>query len=128
MIHLDTSFLIRALATGSPEDARLRAWVRHQTHFGISSICWTEFLCGPLSGAQVELVGHLVGEPVAYTAAHAERAAVLFNAGGRRRGSLVDCMVAAMAIEAGATLATSNPKDFQRLQSAGLQLQSQGYG
>jgi predicted nucleic acid-binding protein len=122
MIHLDTSFLIRALVGGSPQDARLRAWVRQQTRMGISAICWTEFLCGPLSDEQIELAGHLISEPVAYTDAHARPAALLFNAGGRRRGSLVDCMVAATAIGAGATLATSNPKDFRRFESAGLQI------
>lgn len=122
MIHLDTSFLIRALVAGSPEDVRLRAWVRQQTRLGISAICWTEFLCGPLSDEQIELVGHLVSQPVAYTDAQARRAALLFNAGDRRRGSLIDCMVAATAIGAGATLATSNPKDFRRFESAGLQI------
>jgi predicted nucleic acid-binding protein len=122
MIHLDTSFLIRALVGGSPEGARLRAWVRQQTPLGISAICWTEFLCGPLSEEQVELARLLVSELVAYTDAHARTAAHLFNAGGRRRGSVVDCMVAATAIGAGATLATSNPKDFRRFESAGLQI------
>ena len=27
MIHLDTSFLIRALDRGSPEDHKLRGWI-----------------------------------------------------------------------------------------------------
>ena len=48
MIHLDTSFLIRALARGLPEDRRLRGWLRSQEPLGMSSISWAEFLCGPV--------------------------------------------------------------------------------
>jgi predicted nucleic acid-binding protein len=56
--------------------------------------------------------------------AAAERSAQLFNATGRRRGSLLNCLVAAAAIEAGAALATENPRDFERFESAGLTLAS----
>jgi predicted nucleic acid-binding protein len=49
----------------------------------------------------------------------------LFNLGGRRRGSFTDCMIAAVAIRAGATLATSNGEDFVRFRSAGLRLAEQ---
>jgi len=70
VIHLDTSFLILALAPGSPEDLAAR----------------------------------------------------LFNDTGRRRGSLADCMIAATAIQAGAALATANPRDFARFSAAGLEL------
>ena len=38
MIHLDTSFLIRALARGSAEDHRLRAWLAEGTPLGISAV------------------------------------------------------------------------------------------
>ena len=38
MIHLDTSFLIRALTRGSPEDRRLRAWLQEATSVGISAV------------------------------------------------------------------------------------------
>jgi predicted nucleic acid-binding protein len=123
MIHLDTSYLIRALVPHSPEDARLRGWIRAQTPLCISAICWTEFLCGPLTERQVALAVQLLGEPVAYTSANAERAAGLFNASGRRRGSLIDCMVAATALGAGASLATANVKDFRRFEAAGLNLE-----
>ena len=122
MIHLDTSFLIRALVAGSPESALLHGWVGGGLPIGISAPSWTEFLCGPLTEGQVALAVQLLNEPAAYTAANAQRAATLFNTSGRRRGSLVDCMVAAAAIEAGAALATSNPKDFRRFEAQGLRL------
>lgn len=38
-----------------------------------------------------------------------------FNASGRRRGTFVDCLVAACAIDADAALATANPDDFARM-------------
>jgi predicted nucleic acid-binding protein len=54
--------------------------------------------------------------------AAAERAAHLFNDTGRRRGSLLDCLVAAAAIAAGAELATANPRAVERFRGAGLDL------
>jgi predicted nucleic acid-binding protein len=63
-----------------------------------------------------------VGEPLPFTAVEAERAATLFNETGRRRGSLVNCMIAAMAIEAGDRLATSNADDFARFVRLGLEI------
>ena len=122
MIHLDTSFLILALARGSREDQRLRAWLRAGEQLGIGAIGWAEFLCGPVGYAPLELAGRIVGEPAAFTAADAALAARLFNDTGRRRGSLADCMIAATAIQAGASLATANPRDFARFTGTGLVL------
>jgi predicted nucleic acid-binding protein len=122
MIHLDTGFLIRGLVPGTPEDARLRAWLSAGEAPGISAVAWSEFLCGPVPGEAVELAARIVGAPAPFTAEGAQLAATLFNAGGRRRGSFVDCMVAAVAIGVGATLATTNPSDFRRLVCGGLTL------
>lgn len=122
MIHLDTSFLILALATGTDEDRRLRTWLERDESIGISAIAWTEFLCGPVSEGQVGLVGLLVGPPLTYEEEHAALAARLFNDAGRRRGTLMDCMIAAVAMSADATLATSNAADFTRLAKHGLRL------
>ncbi len=120
MIHLDTSFLVLALARGSAADRKLRAWLDRREPIGISAIGWAEFLCGPLTPAATELARRLVGEPAAFTGGDAALAARLFNTSGRRRGSLADCMIAATAIEAGASLATANPRDFSRFSGAGL--------
>ncbi len=122
MIHLDTSFLIRALVRGSAEDQRLRDWLRKGEPLGMSAIAWAEFLCGPVEVAQLQLVGLIVFEPAPFAEDDAVLAARLFNDSGRRRGSLADCMIAAAAIREQAPLATGNPSDFRRFHSAGLRI------
>jgi predicted nucleic acid-binding protein len=122
MIHLDTSFLIRGLAAGSAESRLLRKWLQDATPIGISAIGWSEFLCGPVQPDQIELVKTLVEEFAPFLPQDAELAARFFNLSGRRRGSLVDCMVAATAVRAQATLAASNLADFQKLAGLGLRL------
>ncbi len=124
MIQLDTSFLIRALVAGSPEDRALRTWLRDEQPIGINSVAWAEFLCGPVEPAMVDAVKHFVTLRAVFDEEDARLAARLFNESGRRRGSLADCMIAAAAIRAGASLATTNPSDFRRFRSAGLELAS----
>ncbi|HEX9580303.1 MAG TPA: PIN domain-containing protein [Gemmatimonadales bacterium] len=122
MIHLDTSFLIRALVPDSAEDGLLRQWLGARTPLAISAIAWTEFLCGPLRAPEIQFAERIVGEVLPFGAAEGTVAADLFNRTGRRRGSLVDCMVAAAAMSWDAELATSNPADFRRLQPRGLKV------
>lgn len=115
MIHLDTSFLIGALVPGSPRNLLLRRWLREGEVIGASAVAWAEFLCGPVTSDQARLVGRIVTERVPLTEEDAVRAAELFNLSGRRRGSLVDCLIAATAVREEASLATANPADFHRL-------------
>jgi predicted nucleic acid-binding protein len=122
MIHLDTGFLIRALVPSSPQDGRLREWLRAGEPLAISTIAWAEFLCGPVTDRQLELAAALLRGRVAFVEQDAALAARLFNSSGRRRGSMVDCMIAATALRSAATLATTNVADFQRFASAGLEL------
>jgi predicted nucleic acid-binding protein len=115
VIVLDTSFLVRALVPGAAEDTELRRWLAADEELAISAVAWAEFLCGPLDREVAVLATAIVGEPLPLTAAHARRATDLFNSQGRRRGSLVDCLIAATAIEANAELATANQRDFQNM-------------
>lgn len=120
MIHLDTSFLIRALIRGTPEDRSLRGWITNGKPLAISTIAWTEFQCGPLTSAELATVGAMIGNHPAFTKDDAETAARLFNESGRRRGSLIDCMIAAAALADDAPVATANRADFERLQALGV--------
>jgi predicted nucleic acid-binding protein len=122
VIRLDTSFLIHALAPGSSADKQLREWLAVREPVAISAVGWAEFLCGPLRSADVTLAARILGEPVPCAAADSVLCADLFNLGGRRRGSLLDCMIAAVAVRADALLATTNPGDFRRFETAGLRV------
>lgn len=124
MIQLDTSFLIRALVSRSPQDQRLRGWLSEGVSVGIGSVAWCEFLCGPVNPEHVELVLRIVRDPLAFLAEDAALSARLFNDSGRRRGSLIDCMIAATALRSGSAVATANPEDFIRFEPAGLRVVS----
>ena len=122
MIHLDTSFLIRALVRDSPEDARLRGWMGSDEPLAMSAIAWSELLCGPINDTALELASLVVGKRTDFTEEMANVAAQLFNGSGRRRGTMIDCMIAAAAIAESASIATSNADDFRRFEKFGLDL------
>ena len=122
MIHLDTSFMILGLVTGSPQDRKLRHWLQVNETLGMSAIAWAELLCGPMSVDLLGVATRVVSERVPFHEDDAQLSAQLFNESGRRRGSLVDCMIAATALRAGAALATANIEHFRRFEAAGLAL------
>lgn len=119
MIHLDTSFLIQALVPGTAQDRRLRSWIKRGEGLAVSAIAWAEFRCGPLQPEELLLAEGMLGECRDFTEDDAESAARLYNESGRRRGSLADCMIAAAALNDGASLATANEKDFRPLRELG---------
>jgi len=121
-IHVDTCFLIRALVPGTEADSRLRQWLDEEQRLYMDSIAWTEFLCGPLQPQALVLARRVVTERIDFTAQDARRAAEFFNATGRRRGTLIDCMIAACARERNALLATENRQDFRPFEQFGLRL------
>ena len=122
MIHLDTSFLIRGSISGSTEDRALRGWVGTQEPLGVSTVAWAEFLCGPYERSSLEFLVGVIDRYIDFAPTHAEIAARLFNQSGRRRGSQMDCMIAATAIAEKAPIATADSRDFRRFESEGLTL------
>ena len=122
VIHLDTSFLIRALVASSAESETLRKWLRARHAVAICTLAWGEFLCGPLDDRVGGLARRVVRTHIPLGIDEATEAARLFNATGRRRGSFQDCIVAATAVTSGASLATTDRADFERFVPQGLQL------
>ena len=124
MIHLDANLLVDLVTIGSPGAKAVRAWLADGQQLGSSAIAWSEFCNGPLSLEQKEAAfAVLEGNIAAFTWKEAEEAARLFNLGGRRKGSHSDCMIAAAAMAAGASLATRNTEDFTRFLIYGLRLE-----
>jgi predicted nucleic acid-binding protein len=121
MIHLDTNFLIEALVANSHAQVKVQTWKNLNEELGISSIAWSEFLCGPLTRNDETLAQLLFPSPEPFLASDAHKAAELFNLTGRRSRSLADCQIAAVALRCNASLATSNAVDFERFEIHGLE-------
>ncbi len=122
MICLDTNYLIRCLEAGSEEAERITAWYRHGERLLAPVTAWYEFLCGPVTAEQEEIVRAFLVEVIPFAEEQAREAAHLFNATGRKRHLRVDAMIAATSIVAGAPLATGNREDFQLFLAHGLKL------
>ena len=120
MIHLDANVLIAVLR--SEESAKDLQRHGADQHVGISAIAWSEFLCGPVLPAEAMAGRSVVDTVEPLTESDAELAADLFNRTGRRIRSLRDCMIAAVAIRCGASLAAVNLADFRRFEPFGLRL------
>ena len=122
MIHFDTNFLIFTLIPGSAEDRRVLALRAAGESFNISAMAWAEFRCGPVTAEDVATAARMLPQTEPVTAEDAERGAELVNAGGRRRGSLADCLIAACCVRVGAELATNNLDDFRLFEPFGLRI------
>ena len=123
MIHLDTNYLIGLAVRGSSPAQNVDQWLAAGEPLAASSLAWTEFLSGPVNADDIALVEAVIGgNVITFEKPMAEFAAQLFNQTGRRRGARFDCLIAATAILANASLATENQKDFTPFVSAGLKL------
>jgi len=122
VISLDTNYLILALVPGSREAQEVIAWSQAGEPLVTSAVSWYEFLCGPVSPAQVRAIQSILQQILPFDQPQAALAAQLFEAAGRRRSLRVDSMIAGSAMAAGAALATDNRSDFAAFTAHGLKL------
>ena len=122
LICLDTNYLIGSITRDSLEARAVRDWIREGERLITPMPAWYEFLCGPANEGQIATVRAILDEITVFAEPQALEAARLFNATGRKRTLHVDCMIAATALIAGATLATRNRSDFIPFSAFGLLL------
>jgi predicted nucleic acid-binding protein len=123
MICLDANFLIGGVSESRPESRHLLACAAAGETFCTAAPAWYEFLCGPVTPAQIEtMLAFLQGGIIPFAADQAQVAARLYNAGERPRRLRVDAVIAATAISHQAALATLNTADFKHFTSHGLEL------
>ena len=122
VICLDTNYLIKGVTAGTHEGGQLIAWTQAGEALITPMPVWYEFLCGPVTPAQISVMRSFLQEIVVFDEPQAKEAARLFNAVKRKRSLRVDAMIAGTATAAGAQLATDNRSDFALFSSHGLQL------
>lgn len=122
MICLDTNYLIRGVTAGTEEAAELVVWIEAGEILITAMPAWFEFICGPVTGEQMETMRAFLTTIVPFGEAEAMEAARLFNAIDRKRSLRVDSMIAGTASAAKARLATMNRDDFEPFVPYGLQL------
>lgn len=123
MICLDTNYLIRGLIPATEEADKIIHWLENGEPIGTPAVAWYEFLCGPVSGEEIQLAkAILTADVLVFADAQATEAARLFNTVNRSRRLRVDAMIAGTAITAKARLATQNRADFEPFVAHGLRL------
>jgi predicted nucleic acid-binding protein len=114
-VHLDTDFLIHALARAGKERRRLLELADSDAVIQISAIAWYEFTRGPRTPEQIAVARSFFAEDdgvVLFSEELAQLAAEVFRRLGSPRKRAADVAIGITASAARASLVTRNKKDF----------------
>ena len=114
MFHLDTDFLVFALASAGPERRRLLELAASGETMEVSAVAWFEFCRGPRTPEQVATARAFLGEGsvVAFDEDLAATAADVFRQLGSPRRRAADVAIGVTAAARRATLISRNIRDF----------------
>ncbi len=122
-VFLDTNYLVALVNRNLTVNDEVRSWTQQGRMPATSAAAWSEFLCGPLEGADRRVVEVLLEDRIVpFGKAEADCAAGLYRYCQCKRGDRLDTFIAATAIVADGFLATFNRRDFQRFVPFGLKL------
>ena len=112
--HLDTDFLVTALANAGEERRQLTGLVDRGDEIEISAVAWYEFCRGPRSPEQLAVARAFFGERgiIAFAEPLAETAAEVFRSLGSPRRRAADVAIGVTAATREAILLTRNEGDF----------------
>jgi predicted nucleic acid-binding protein len=121
-VHLDNSFLVRALSGPGFERERLSQFADSDHVLQMSAVAWYEFARGPRTPEQLGVARALLHDDgiVPFSEDFAELAAEVFRQLGSPRRRATDIAIAVTAMALGARLVTGNAADFKGI--AGLDL------
>jgi predicted nucleic acid-binding protein len=113
-LHLDTDFLVHALAAAGPERDRLVEWSGSDAEIEMSAVAWYEFSRGPRSPEQLAVARSFFFEDgiVPFSEELATVAGEVFRGLGSPRRRAADIAIGVTAAAMGAVLATRNARDF----------------
>ncbi len=113
-IHLDTDFLVYALAEAGPERRKLLELATSDEVIELSAVAWYEFTRGPRTPDQVVRARSFFMQDgiIPFSEHIAVEAAEVFRRLGSPRRRSADVAIGVTAVARGATLISRNVRDF----------------
>ncbi len=113
-VHLDTDYLVYALAFTGPERERLRELADSESEIQMSAVAWYEFSRGPRTPEQLAVARSFFSEDgvVPFSEDLAAIAGEVFRSLGSPRRRAADVAIGVTAAGMGARLLTRNGRDF----------------
>lgn len=125
-VHLDTDFLIFALAGAGPERRRLLELARSEAEMEMSAVAWYEFVRGPRTPEQLAVARSLFpgGGIIPLSEELAQLAGEVFRILGSPRRRAADIAIGVTSAARDALLLSRNAGDFAGI--SGLEVEAVG--